>query len=175
MELCAASLDKLYLPEDNINKYTELKPTVEAIFIQLAKGLEHIHGNNLVHRDLKPENALIWVGPGDGGKQKVTLKWADFGLSKETSTRGSFSISAIKGTYIWLSPELLELYNKFENLPSERLRSTFQSDVFAQGLTFAYVLLAGGHLYGAEKEEILGNLRKNNAVNLKSMISQYVA
>ncbi len=61
LELCNASLDKLFLTDDNPQKYKGPIPTSKDVLMQLAIGLEHIHNKGLVHRDLKPENVLIWV------------------------------------------------------------------------------------------------------------------
>ena len=167
LELCAASVEKFYLKDGDANKYRGTMPAVEDILIQLGEGLEHIHKKKLVHRDLKPENALIWVGPGDDGKEKVILKWADFGLCKPTNTRGTFEISAIKGTLNWLAPEILELYYSVNKMFP---RGTVQSDVFAEGLVFSYILLEGEHPYGVHEGDVIDNLRRNNAVNLTSTL-----
>jgi hypothetical protein len=48
---------------------------IMSLSVQLAKGMEHLHGANIVHRDLKPANCLLTL---DGTK----LVLADFGLSK---------------------------------------------------------------------------------------------
>ncbi len=72
---------------------------------QLATGLEYIHKQGLIHRDLKPENVLIIKNR----ENLETMKWADFGLSKQVNERGTCSMNGIKGTREWLAPEILKL------------------------------------------------------------------
>jgi serine/threonine-protein kinase/endoribonuclease IRE1 len=103
--LCNASLDKLFIKGEK--KYLGPMPPKEEVLLQLAKGLDHIHQIGLVHRDIKPENVLIWL---NSEQDKVLMKWADFGFSKQVSERGTFSMtSGIKGTHDWLAPEILKL------------------------------------------------------------------
>ena len=167
MELCQASLDKVFLSKENSKKYCGPLPSAKNLLYQLAIGLEHIHEQGLVHRDLKPENVLIWVSPKNG---EVLMKWADFGLSKSVNERGTFSMSGVKGTMEWLAPELMKLLDDTkENEQSEsevRQRGTVKSDVFAEGLTFGYYLLGGLHLFGS-RFQINPNILSNKLVNLK--------
>ena len=60
LELCNASLEKLFLKDGHKNKYHGPMPPSLTVLHQLAVGLEYIHKMGLVHRDLKPENVLIW-------------------------------------------------------------------------------------------------------------------
>ena len=167
LELCAASLDKLFLNDGNPDKYCGPDIPVEDMLIQLASGLEYIHRMELVHRDLKPENALIWV---DNEKQIAIMKWADFGLSKPTSVRGTFTLSGIKGTPYWFAPEILQIWDAGnKNESAVRSRGTNKSDVFAEGLILGYILLGGEHPYGDTLFKTLSNLKENNAVNLPSI------
>ena len=176
MELCEASLDKLFLNDGDSKKYCGPILPKEYIILQLATGLEYIHGQNLVHRDIKPANALIWVGPREEktAGTKVLIKWSDFGLSKRiTGQNGSFSISDFKGTLSWFAPEILKLYYQEEEPDASRKRGTVKSDVFAEGLTFAFILLGGKHPYGENPFEIPNNVIINNPVNLKSQLLRF--
>lgn len=160
-----ANLDHLYLKEGDEKKYKGPQLHPKDIIRQLASGIQYIHGENLVHRDLKPENVLVWLADPEQNKQdeQVVIKLADFGLCKRTKESGSFTMSGVKGTRNWLSPELQKLIGK-DHWP----RGNNQSDIFAEGLLFAYILLGGKHPYGNKDETIPKNLTKNNAVNLKS-------
>ncbi|XP_046638692.1 tyrosine-protein kinase Yes-like [Daphnia pulicaria] len=95
LELCNASVDKLFLEDDDPKKSRKkyhgpaMPPAIE-VLQQLAGGLEYIHQMNFIHRDIKPGNVLIWVDP---ATQNVLMKWADFGFSKPVNERGSHSIS----------------------------------------------------------------------------------
>ncbi|KZS07491.1 Uncharacterized protein APZ42_028599 [Daphnia magna] len=165
LELCVASLDKLFLESDDPKKYNGPMPRQIDSFLQLASGLEHIHSLQLIHRDIKPENALISKKI---TRQKivVTLKWADFGLSKSVNERGTCSMSALKGTRNWIAPELLR-----PTLDGRECRGDIKSDVFAQGLVFGCIFLDGEHLYGSKqnKEEILKNIKEGNPVNMQKI------
>ena len=63
-----------------------------------------------------------------------------------------------------MAPELLKqmtIENKTE------LRGDVMSDIFAEGLVFAYYLGRGVHPYGSSKEEIKSNLETDNPFHLK--------
>jgi serine/threonine protein kinase len=138
MELCAASLDQLFLKSEDPRKYKGPKlPTHLAVFYQLASGLDYIHSNNLFHRNIKPANVLISVDPA----KLVTIKWGDFGLSKFVNERGTgtCTLSGIKGTEYYFAPELLKKLNSGDELG----RGGIKSDVFAFALVIGYLFLKG--------------------------------
>jgi serine/threonine protein kinase len=168
LELCKASLDQLFLDESNPKKYTGPPlPHHLTVLLQLAFGLDHIHSKNLIHRDIKPENVLISVGSDD---QKVTMKWADFGLSKPVNERGTFSMSGIKGTTNWMAPELLKEYSAGHRSNAMPIRGTIKSDIFAEGLVFGYYLGKGVHPFGSNRLKIPSNIEKGKPVNMESRI-----
>jgi serine/threonine protein kinase len=140
------------------------------VFTHLASGLKHIHSKNLIHRDIKPENVLIHV---DESTCRVTIKWADFGLSRDVNQRGTFTMnSGIKGTKYWYAPELLRQIKEFSQPKRSRTeRGTVKSDVFALALVFAYLLLEGDHLYGCNELAIYGNIIDKDPVNMYSKFS----
>jgi serine/threonine protein kinase len=133
----------------------------------LAEGLEYIHSKNLIHRDIKPGNVLIYVDSTDG---KITMKFADFDLSRPVNERGTFTMSSgFIGTRNWYAPELLKLITQLQQ--STQRRGTVKSDVFALGLVFVYLLIDGQHLYGSNEIEIMANIVANKQVNIKSKFS----
>jgi serine/threonine protein kinase len=172
LEFCQASLDQKFLNETDPRKYRGPMPPDEEVCLQLAKGLAHIHKNRLIHRDLKPHNVLIWV---DSTGEKVVMKWADFGLSKQVNERGSHSISGMRGTNNWFPPEIMKIFIEEEKndckttttTPNIRQRGTVKSDVFRAGLVFGYYLLGGDHPFGSAYDIQL-NILKNEPVNLPS-------
>jgi serine/threonine-protein kinase/endoribonuclease IRE1 len=166
--LCKASLDQLFLKENDPKKYSGSMPPEAEVLLQLAKGLEHIHKNGLVHRDIKPENVLIWVNP---NTNQVLMKWADFGFSKQVNERGTFTMSGVKGTLHWLAPELLALLD--DESPAEtdiQKRGTVKSDVFAEGLVFGYFISEGIHPFGISSYQIPLNVRTKKPTNLPSKL-----
>ena len=141
-------------------------PATKDVFLQLATGLAHIHEKGLIHRDLKPENVLISV---DSTGENVSMKWADFGLSKQVNERGSHSISRIRGTENWYAPEIYRMQIEEENMTmATRRRGTVKSDVFTEGLVFGYHLLNGNHPYGSLYDVPI-NIINDRPVNLNGI------
>ena len=167
LELCQASLDRLFLEDGDPKKYLGPMPSTINVLLQLSKGLEYVHEQKLVHRDIKPQNVLIWVN--SGKNEQVLMKWADFGLSKPVNHRGSYSMSGVRGTTGWLAPEILKLIESGDNRDTKetQIRGTVKTDVFAEGLVFGYFLLGGGHLFGS-RLSIQSNIVNNKPVNLTS-------
>ncbi len=161
MELCDASLDQVFLKSDHLRKYKgPILPHNLKVFIQLALGLEYIHSKKLIHRDIKPANVLISIDSAG----LVTIKWADFGLSRTVNERETCTLNGIRGTRNWCAPELL---SSLESEEEELGQGTVKSDVFSLALVFGYLLLGGQHLYGL-KFDISIDILKQAPVNMES-------
>jgi serine/threonine-protein kinase/endoribonuclease IRE1 len=152
LELCAGTLtdycEKKY-------KGPELPPDREVLY-QIANGLRYIHSRNLVHRDVKPDNILISM------TTPVQMKLSDFGYVKKISPQGTYTQSGLKGTLIWMAPEILELADESS---SELPHGSIQSDTFAAGCVFFYFLTRGKHPFG-NSFKIPGNIVDNNPIEL---------
>ena len=153
LELCAGTLEQFIKEE---YKGPELPPD-EIVLYEIACGVAYIHSMKLVHRDIKPDNILISL------TDPVMMKVSDFGLSKSVNSRGSYSVSGIKGTHNWMAPELLELADSEEE---NARRGSVQSDIFSTGCVFFYFLTRGKHLFG-KGMRIAANILENKRVNLK--------
>ncbi len=129
-------------------------PTDEQVLFQLASGLEYIHSNGILYRGVTPQNVLISL------TKPVQMKYCGFGLSKSVNKRGTCTLSGIKGTQYWMSPEELKMMNQ-EN---EILRGSVKSDIFSAGCLFIYFLLRGIHPFG-NPVVVIHNIIKNNPVN----------
>lgn len=168
-ELCAASLDHLFLNEDDPKKYRGPMPPYDLmVLLQLSAGLEYIHSNELVHGDVRPENVLISTGTA-GSRQRVLMKWADFGLCR-TDDKLKWKRSQ------WVAPEQIDHEDDEDKRNArkhgagsrEQTRAaTTESDIFSEGCVFFYFLLGGIHPFGAQWE-ITSNVVRNNPVNFKS-------
>jgi serine/threonine protein kinase len=74
----------------------ELKEAARVIR-QIAEGLGHAHGKNIIHRDVTPNN-IVFDSAGDA---YIT----DFGIAKMMKGTGRFTGTEIMGTPAYISPE----------------------------------------------------------------------
>lgn len=65
------------------------------IFLQIARGIEHIHAHKLIHRDVKPANILF---------DKTNAKISDFGWSA-THNVGEYQHTPRAGAALYQTPE----------------------------------------------------------------------
>ncbi len=130
-------------------------PTDKQVMYQIADGLDYIHSQNVIHRDIKPENILI--------SMTGQMKLSDFGLSKHISTGSTYCFSGLKGTLLWMAPELRS--------KNESARVLAQmSDIFPCGCVFFVFLTrekGGIHPFGDTEDhiKIQNNIRKGNLTN----------
>ena len=82
----------------------------------------------------------------------VQMKYCDFESSKSVNERGTCTLSGIKGTMNWMSPEELKMMQG-----NEILRGSVKSDIFSAGCLFIYFLLRGKHPFGHNKNNIIKN------------------
>ncbi|KAI9550242.1 hypothetical protein GHT06_001529 [Daphnia sinensis] len=164
LELCDASLDQLFPKSDDTKKYNGPMPRHFEVLVQLASGLEHIHSKELIHRDIRPNNVLISKTT-TSPSVEVTIKLADFGLSKQVNERGTFTLSEVRGNRQWLAPEILRRILQADNDE----RGNVKSDVFALALVFGYYFLKGEHLYGSSEKEIQDNIKGKKTINMEKI------
>jgi serine/threonine protein kinase len=161
MELCVASLDQFFLPEDDPKKYNGPIPSDEQFCFQLISALEYIHGKNLVHGSIKPTNILI------SSSQDPQIKLSDFGLTMSRIMDEGHTtkrvISGFLSSRYWLAPELLLIAESGDQFTKE-------SDIFAAGSVFFYFLSEGCHLFG-DTHEIISNTLKGIQKNDLSKLS----
>ncbi|KAK4352543.1 hypothetical protein RND71_028061 [Anisodus tanguticus] len=65
--------------------------------IDVCKGMEYLHQNNIIHRDLKTANLLM--------DSNNVVKVADFGVARFQNKGGV--MTAETGTYRWMAPEVI--------------------------------------------------------------------
>ena len=112
--------------------------------IQIARGLEYAHNNNVIHRDLKPENILV--------NDRNEVKIADFGLALVHGDASMTAQTSIVGTPSYMSPEQVR---------GEKL--TAQSDLFSFGI-IAFELYAGRNPFlGKDVGATLNNILSGKA------------
>ncbi|ERM96281.1 hypothetical protein AMTRI_Chr09g34920 [Amborella trichopoda] len=73
-------------------------PTLVKVAIDVSKGMNYLHQNNIIHRDLKAANLLM--------DENEVVKVADFGVARVQAQSGV--MTAETGTYRWMAPEVIE-------------------------------------------------------------------
>ncbi|KAK4369873.1 hypothetical protein RND71_009348 [Anisodus tanguticus] len=112
--------------ERNLDKRKRL-----VIAMDVAFGMEYLHGKNIVHFDLKSDNLLVNLRD----PHRPICKVGDLGLSKVKCH--TLISGGVRGTLPWMAPELL---NGSSNLVSEKV------DVFSFGIVL-WELLTGEEPY----------------------------
>jgi len=101
---------------------------------QVCAGLDHAHKNGIIHRDIKPQNLLL-------SKDRETVKIADFGVARITSTDDS-PITRV-GTNIFAPPEHAPSMTDDDNPDEPGYRElTTAADIYSLAKS-AYVLVTG--------------------------------
>lgn len=73
-------------------------PTLLRVAIDICKGMNYLHQNDIIHRDLKTANILM--------DENEVVKVADFGVARVITQSGV--MTAETGTYRWMAPEVIE-------------------------------------------------------------------
>ena len=75
------------------------------VMLQIAEGMDYVHGKNIVHRDLKSYNIL--VKETNVKEKHLDVKLIDFGLSKQMKPGCDLHFNV--GTLSWMAPEVMRL------------------------------------------------------------------
>ncbi|KAH7849294.1 hypothetical protein Vadar_015838 [Vaccinium darrowii] len=73
-------------------------PALLKVALDVSKGMNYLHQNNIIHRDLKTANLLM--------DEHEVVKVADFGVARVLTEPGV--MTAETGTYRWMAPEVIE-------------------------------------------------------------------
>lgn len=104
----------------------------------LAEGLAAIHACGVIHRDLKPGNIILAAdGP----------RIIDFGVARTMGASALTTVSAVIGTYGYMSPEQLG-----------RREVTPRSDVFALGGVLVFAATGHGPFDAPDLPAVIGHI-----------------
>ncbi|KAK4786486.1 hypothetical protein SAY86_003175 [Trapa natans] len=73
-------------------------PFLLKVAIDVSKGMNFLHQNNIIHRDLKTANLLM--------DENDVVKVADFGVARVKAQTGVMTSET--GTYRWMAPEVIQ-------------------------------------------------------------------
>ena len=134
-------------------------PSDKDVLLQMARGLDYIHSQNLIYRDVKPEKVLI--------SENSVMKWSsDFGISRAVAAGQPYiDQSKFTGSERWLPNEIIDTSqaNRLFNLTL--MSGSIECDTFALGCIFFFYLLSGIHPFG-DDYNIQENIRIDNPVNV---------
>ncbi len=102
--------------------------------LDIANGVEYLHGQNVVHRDIKPANILLSGSP-------MVAKLTDFDFSKFLGEHYTTSrMTTNVGTQVFKAPEF------FLRTSDNKLIYHRSVDIFAMGLTFLAMIQENEYL-----------------------------
>ncbi|XP_030800598.1 interferon-induced, double-stranded RNA-activated protein kinase [Camarhynchus parvulus] len=132
MEFCEqGTLEDWIIKTTKDRKYHEM---AQNNFLQIVKGVECIHSEDLIHRDLKPQNIFI--------SHDNKIKIGDFGLVTSVAFE---TLTENRGTRSYMAPE------------QTGARYGKEVDIYALGLIWFEILSA---ITGHEKSKIWSSARK---------------
>uniref|UniRef100_A0A1I8HT82 Protein kinase domain-containing protein n=1 Tax=Macrostomum lignano TaxID=282301 RepID=A0A1I8HT82_9PLAT len=142
MEMCLHGDLKTYLISRRVHarepgEFSASLPTTLTNFaIDIAKGLEYLHGVKYIHRDVALRNCLV--------TDKLTIKICDFGLAREVSDKKDYYRFDRRGMLPvrWMSPEAIQ-YGLF----------TYKSDVWSYAIVLYEIVTFGKFPYGSRSNE----------------------
>ena len=105
------------------------------LILQIGRGLDYLHENNIIHHDIKPENILV--------SKNNEVKIIDFGLARYNRLRIFTRNRFIDGTPTYMSPEQIR-----------KRHTDKRTDIYSYGITI-YEMLTGRVPYQANDKNAI--------------------
>lgn len=117
-------------------------PQIKYISMEILKGLQYLHENQIVHRDIKASNVLI--------DAKGRVKLADFGLAK--STRKPFLAESRAEKGLMMTNRVITLCYRPLELLLGSIDYSFEVDMWGFGCLLMEMATGKHPFYGASNE-----------------------
>lgn len=147
-----------YLPNGSLEDQASGAPIplsqAKRYMIDILRGLQHAHSNNIVHRDIKPANILI----GNNGEGKLS----DFGLALPEIENVDISYIKKYQYFLHLAPEVTDLKDY-----------TSLSDIYSCGITL-YRLVNGDNVLPRPPVHEIQQLSKAGIFPPRNLYKAYV-
>ena len=114
-----------YINGEDLKKLLLYKQTEKLqrydLILQIGRGLDYLHENNIIHHDIKPENILV--------SKNNEVKIIDFGLARYNRLRIFTRNRFIDGTPTYMSPEQIR-----------KRHTDKRTDIYSYGITIYEML-----------------------------------
>ncbi len=130
---------------------------IRPIILDILKGLQYLHTQNIAHRDLKPKNILL---SNSKTKGRLVAKIADFGISKQIGGEDHSMSSQLLGSVEYMAPEQFApvIYGTNSKLATNM-------DLWSFGVILYEIFMGklpfGSRTKGVSYEQILNNILFN--------------
>ena len=121
------------------------------LILQIGRGLDYLHENNIIHQDIKPENILV--------SKNNEVKIVDFGLARYNRLSIFSRNRFIDGTPTYMSPEQIR-----------KRHTDKRTDIYSYGITI-YEMLTGKVPYQANDKNAI--MRAHIDIHIKPRLVSY--
>lgn len=126
------------------------------IGIDVIKGLQYLHANDIIHRDLKSANIYLYWRD----KQNLVAKISNFSLAYSSThgfeyfNRSKMALNVHAGTPRWMAPEIQSISCDQNEYQTNIERYSTKSDIYAYGITLSEIFSAMLPFWSIDKNEL---------------------
>jgi len=144
-----------YINGEDLKKLLLYKKTKKLqrydLILQIGRGLDYLHENNIIHHDIKPENILV--------SKNNEVKIIDFGMARYNRLRIFTRNRFIDGTPTYMSPEQIR-----------KRHTDKRTDIYSYGITI-YEMLTGKIPYQANDKNTI--MRAHIDIHIQPRLLSY--